>query len=166
MKKLFLVRHAKSSWDYSELSDFERPLNQRGKRDSPFMAKLLSQQGVNPDLIISSPANRAITTAKYFCDPLDYKFQNLQIEPELYEATGNEILDIIADCDNKHKSLMLFSHNPGLTDLADQLSDKPIENIPTCGVVAFSLNINKWDEINKNNSKVIFFEYPKKYFKK
>ena len=165
MRKLFLVRHAKSSWDYNELTDFERPLNKRGRRDAPFMAKLLSQQGVSPDLIISSPANRAVTTARYFCEPLNYSFPNLVLEPKLYEASGDEILDVVCETDNSFKNVMVFSHNPGLTDLADKLSDKPIDNIPTCGIVAFSLKIESWDELNSHNSEVIFYEYPKKYFK-
>ncbi|RPI71769.1 MAG: histidine phosphatase family protein [Ignavibacteriales bacterium] len=165
MKKLFLIRHAKSSWDFSELTDFERPLNKRGRRDAPFMAKLLAQQGVSPDLIISSPATRAITTARYFCEPLSYSFHNLTLEPRLYGASVDEIIDVICNIDNTYSNLMLFSHNPGLTDFADQLSDKPINNIPTCGIVAFSFNIDSWNEINNDSSEILFFEYPKKYFK-
>jgi phosphohistidine phosphatase len=165
MKKLFLVRHAKSSWDYNELTDFERPLNKRGRRDAPFMAKLLSKQGVSPEVIISSPANRAITTARYFCDLLNYSFQNIVLEPKLYEASGEEILDVVFNIKDSVNNIMLFSHNPGLTDLADNLSAKPIDNIPTCGIVAFSFNIQSWEKINNNNSEMVFFEYPKKYFK-
>jgi phosphohistidine phosphatase len=165
MKKLFLIRHAKSSWDFSELSDFERPLHKRGRRDAPFMAKLLSQQGVSPDLIISSPANRAVTTARYFCEPLNYNFHNLYLEPGIYEASGEEILDVIRNTGNSFNSIMLFLHNPGLTDLANMLSSKSINNIPTCGIVSLSFNIDDWNQISSQNSEIIFFEYPKKYFK-
>lgn len=165
MKKLFLVRHAKSSWDYSDLTDFERPLNKRGRRDAPFMARLLAQQGVSPEMIISSPASRAATTARYFCESLNLSFHDISLEPKLYEASADDILNVIYGIDNSFKSIMLFSHNPGLTDLADLLLDKPIDNIPTCGIVAIGFNINSWDQISNNNSEILFFEYPKKYFK-
>jgi phosphohistidine phosphatase len=165
MKKLFLVRHAKSSWDYDELTDFERPLNKRGKRDAPFMAKLLSQQGVSPDLIVSSPANRAVSTARFFCDSFSYNFHNLFLEPKLYEASSDEILDVVQEIGNTFNNIMLFAHNPGLTDFANRLSDKSIDNIPTCGIISLSFNAESWDEINNHNSEIIFFEYPKKYFK-
>jgi len=165
MKKLLLVRHAKSSWDYNELTDLERPLNKRGRRDAPFMAKVLSQQGFSPDLLISSPANRAVTTAKFFCEYLNFHFKNVKIESKLYDATSDEIMEVICGVKNSFNNIMLFSHNPGLTELADHLSDKPIDNIPTCGIVAFGFNITSWEQINNNNSKLLFYEYPKKYFK-
>jgi phosphohistidine phosphatase len=165
MKKLFLVRHAKSSWNYSELSDFERPLNKRGRRDASFMAKLLSQQGVSPDKIVSSPANRAVTTALFFCDPLSYNFDDISLKAKLYEASSEEILDVIRNLDNSFNDVMLFAHNPGLTDLANNLIDNSIDNIPTCGIVSLNLKIKSWEEINPKNSEKIFFEYPKKYFK-
>jgi len=165
MKKLFLVRHAKSSWDYNELTDFERPLSKRGRRDAPFMAKLLSQQGVSPDLIVSSPANRTVATARYFCESFNYNFDELFLEPKLYEASSDEILNVVQEIGNSFINVMLFSHNPGLTDFANRLSDKSIDNIPTCGIVSLSFKAESWDEINNQNSEIIFFEYPKKYFK-
>src|SRR3990172_9356587 len=97
MKTLYLVRHAKSSWKDVGLSDFERPLNKRGKKDAPFMAKLLRQQKIKPDLIISSPANRASATARIFCETLNYPFEDLLLEPRLYEASSHEILEIVKD---------------------------------------------------------------------
>src|SRR4030066_387004 len=136
MKKLFLVRHAKSSWDYNELSDFERPLSKRGRRDAPFMAKLLSQQGVSPDLIVSSPANRAVATARYFCESFNYNFDDLFLEPKLYEASSEEILNVVQEIGDSFNNVMLFSHNPGLTDFASRLAEKSVDNIPTCGIVS------------------------------
>lgn len=165
MKKLFLVRHAKSNWNYEELTDFERPLNKRGRRDAQFMSKLLAQQGINTDLIISSPANRAITTAKYFCDQLDYAFGNILIEPKLYEAGSDSILSVIQNIRNSYKNIMLFAHNPGLTDLTNRLVSKTIDNVPTCGIVSLNFKIDSWNEIGKDNSELVFFEYPKKHFK-
>jgi phosphohistidine phosphatase len=165
MKKLFLVRHAKSSWDDHNLSDFERPLNKRGRRDAPFMAKLISQQGLSPDLIISSPANRAVTTARFFSETFNYKFDELFLEPRLYEASGEDLLDVIYEIGNSFTNVMMFAHNPGLTDLANILTGKRIDNIPTCGIVSIGFNVDLWEEINSQNSELIFFEYPKKYFK-
>lgn len=165
MKKIFLVRHAKSSWKDQKLSDFERPLNKRGKRDAPFMAKLLAQQGVNPELIITSPANRAITTSKYFCEELGFPFKNVIIEPKLYMASSDQFFDIIRNLNNECSSAMIFSHNPGLTEFNNILASKSIDNIPTCGIVSISSDVKYWSEIDSSNCKSVFFEYPKKYFK-
>ncbi len=164
MKKLFLIRHAKSSWDYSDLTDFERPLNKRGKRDAPFMAKLLAKQGFSPDLIISSPANRAITTARFFAESLGYLFDKIFIEPKLYEASRDEILEIVMEIIDLYDNVMLFAHDPGLTDFANKLIGNNIDNIPTCGIVSINFKIESWGEINSKNSEMMFFEYPKKYF--
>lgn len=165
MKKLFLVRHAKSSWDNEELTDFERPLNKRGRRDAQFMPKILIQQGVNLDLIITSPANRAITTAKYFCESLSYFFNNIRVEPKLYGAGNEDILSVIQNIDNSFSNIMLFAHNPGLTDLTNDLINKKIDNVPTCGIVTLISKIDSWDGLSKDNTELVFFEYPKKYFK-
>jgi phosphohistidine phosphatase len=165
MKRLFLVRHAKSSWKDNHLSDFERPLSKRGRRDAPFIAKLLAQQGVSPELIVSSPANRAVATARFFCDSFNYKFENIFLEPKLYEASSEEIFNVLQVLDNSFNNVMLFAHNPGLTDLANKLSDKPVDNIPTCGIVSLNFTAESWGEINNENSEILFFEYPKKYFK-
>jgi phosphohistidine phosphatase len=165
MKKLFLIRHAKSSWNYEKLTDFERPLNKRGRRDAQFMPKILTQKGINPDLVITSPANRAITTAKYFCNSLGYFFDNICVEPKLYGAGNDAILDVIQNIDNSFNNVMLFAHNPGLTDLTNSLVKKRIDNVPTCGIVCLNLRIDSWNELGKDNGELIFFEYPKKYFK-
>jgi phosphohistidine phosphatase len=165
MKELFLIRHAKSSWDYDELTDFERPLNKRGRRDAQFMPKILTQQGVNPDLVITSPANRVITTAKYFCESLGYPFDNIWVEPKLYAAGNDTILSVIQNIATSFNNVMLFAHNPGLTDLTNDLANKRIDNVPTCGIVCLNLRIDSWNELGKDNGELIFFEYPKKYFK-
>jgi phosphohistidine phosphatase len=165
MKKIFLVRHAKSSWDSPELSDFERPLNKRGKRDAPFMAKLLARQGVSPDIIITSPANRAITTARYFCEELGFSFSNVFIEPKLYMADSDHLLEILKELNDKFSNVMVFSHNPGLTDFANYLVGKGIDNIPTCGILSINSKVEAWNDLSPNNCNIISFEYPKKYFK-
>jgi phosphohistidine phosphatase len=164
MKNLFLVRHAKSSWKQKKLSDLERPLNERGKRDAPFMGKLLSRQKIKPEIMISSPANRAVSTAKIFCDELDFPFEKVKIIPGLYMADSEELLDIIGDTDGNADAVMIFSHNPGLTDLYNRLSDQYIENIPTCGIAGIRFDEITWKELKDKSGHLLFFEYPKKYF--
>jgi phosphohistidine phosphatase len=165
LKKLYLVRHAKSSWDNTAQRDFDRPLNNRGKRDAPFMGNMISKKGVKPDLIISSPAIRAFTTAKYFADELNYPVKEIIREENLYEASVSDILSIISGIDDKNESLMVFSHNPGLTDFSNFISDKQIDNIPTAAVVSLILKTEHWNGIDKKTCTLEFFEYPKKYFK-
>ena len=119
MKTLTLVRHAKSSWKDRRLSDRERPLNKRGEHDAPMMGKRLVDAGIRPSLIISSPAVRAWATAKVFAKDLGYPIEFLQREDDLYLASVDNMLDAIATQSSSFNSLMLFSHNPGLTDFAN-----------------------------------------------
>ncbi len=162
MKTLYLVRHAKSSWKQPELTDYERPLNNRGINDAPLMGKILSGKGITPDLIISSPAKRAAVTAKIISSAIGYPEKNIEFNNNIYDATGGELLKIISQTDNNYNSIMIFAHNPGLTILQNNLSDRFIDNIPTCGVVALQLG-NSWNKAEINSAKFIFFEYPKKY---
>ena len=162
MKTLYLVRHAKSSWKQPKLSDFERPLNKRGKNDAPFMGKLLYNKGVNPELVISSPAKRASTTAKIIASEINYPEEKIVFDKNIYEATGRRLLEIISGAEEKYNSIMLFGHNPGLTVLHNNLSNHFIDNIPTCGVVALKFKTT-WNEVKLNAADFIFFEYPKKH---
>jgi phosphohistidine phosphatase len=164
MKKLFLVRHAKSSWKNNAISDFERPLNKRGRRDAPFMGKLLAQQGVQPNLIISSPANRTSATAKFFCEEINYSFNEVLLEPKLYLADSDQIMEVLRSIDDRFTQIMLFAHNPGITELSNLLTGHRIDNIPTCGIVSLKLTAESWEDLGSNSCEFIFFEYPKKYF--
>ncbi|MEJ2053910.1 MAG: histidine phosphatase family protein [Calditrichaceae bacterium] len=163
MKSLLLVRHAKSSWQYPGLTDFERPLNKRGHRDAPFMGELLLKRNAVPDLIISSPATRAITTARYFAENMKYSLEKIRTDERLYDASVNDITKVIYETDNTVESLMIVSHNPGLTETADRLSGKIFENIVTSAVMAIQFDAESWDKINSKNADVEFYEYPKKY---
>jgi phosphohistidine phosphatase len=163
MKKLFLVRHAKSSWDYPGLTDFERPLSKRGHRDAPIMGKKLKEKNIIPDLIISSPATRAITTARYFAESMDYPMENINIDERLYEAGPADIIAVISDVDDSVHSLMLISHNPGLMEAADQLTGKVIENIVTSAIFSIEFDTDSWKNISKKNAGIGFYEYPKKH---
>jgi phosphohistidine phosphatase len=161
MKILYLVRHAKSSWKFPDLDDFERPLNKRGKRDGPVMGKFLRDKDILPDLLISSPAVRAKKTAKIIAENLAYSKNRINFDHEIYEASTKGLLKLISEINDKHNSVMLVGHNPSMTYIANTLSNRRIDNIPTCGIVCFELNITAWKEISENCGKLIFFEYPK-----
>ena len=155
-KILYIARHAKSSWDNMSLSDFERPLNARGKRDAPFMAELLQNKGIKPDLILSSPAKRAKKTAKHYHETLGGE---LRFDARIYEASSLTLYHLVQEALQNVDSVMIVGHNPGLTALNDMLSDKSIYNIPTSGVVGISFE----NGTTEDQGKALFFEYPKKY---
>jgi len=131
-KTLYIARHAKSSWDDMTLSDFERPLNKRGERDAPFMAQLLKAKSIQADLILSSPANRAMTTAKFYHETLGGE---LRFDERIYEATAMGLFYLAQEMFEKYNSVMIVGHNPGLTELNDMLCDSAIYNIPTAAVI-------------------------------
>lgn len=163
MKELILIRHAKSSWSNPLLEDFERPLNKRGAKNAPFMAKILKQKEVNPDLIISSPSKRTKDTLDFFIKEFDYKGEII-FEESIYEAPYINILKVIKNIDDKHKTIFLIGHNPGLNDLSNFLLGEFKDNIPTCGTVKIDFDVKSWKDIGKENSKLVFFEFPKKYY--
>ncbi|TXI68380.1 MAG: histidine phosphatase family protein [Cyclobacteriaceae bacterium] len=162
MKTLYVIRHAKSSWDEPLLADFDRPLNKRGKHDAPKMGKRLRHLQVVPDLLLSSPAERALTTCLIIAEEVGYAKSKIKTDKKLYHADDAQILNVVQSLDNKFATVWIFGHNPGLTDFVNLLADADIDNIPTCGVVACSLNISSWDEANSGKGSVTFFDYPKK----
>ena len=163
MKKLFLIRHAKSSWEDHLLSDFERPLSDRGKKDAPTIGDILKSKKIVPELVISSPARRAIKTAKIFCEILGYPIDDIIQHKSIYEATTRDLMNIISGIDDKVNTVLMFGHNPGFTVLANLLSDKYIDNMPTSSVAGFELNLNSWKDIGVGCGNLILFEYLKKY---
>ena len=162
MKNLCLLRHAKSSWKLRSLDDFDRPLNNRGIRDAPFMGEILLKKNISPELIISSPALRAITTAKIIAEKLKYSFSNIRKDKKIYQASTLDLLNVIKQTNNKLKFLMLVGHNPGITYLINLISDKRLDNLPTAGIVCLKKEVDSWEEIDDKWS-FEFIEYPKKY---
>jgi len=162
MKTLYILRHAKSSWEDPDLDDFQRPLNDRGKKDAPRMGKRLRKENVSPDLICSSPANRALATAQLVAGELGYKTKSIHEEPKLYHAGGDTILDVLHSLSDSHKAVMVVGHNPGLTEFANDLLNEEINNIPTAGFVSARLNINQWKEAHWGCGEMVLYEYPKK----
>jgi phosphohistidine phosphatase len=161
MKKLYLVRHAKSSWKHPDLDDFERPLSKRGKRDGPIMGRFLRDKDILLDILISSPAVRAKKTAKIIAKNLAYSKNKIKFDHDIYEASTKDLLIIFSNINDKHNTVMLVGHNPSMTYLANMLASCRIDNIPTCGIVCIELNITSWKEISENCGELIFFEYPK-----
>lgn len=162
-KQLYLIRHAKSSWSNHDLKDIERPLNKRGKRDAPLMGGLLKKQGIVPDAIISSPAVRAITTARIIGEALEVKEALIYQEPQIYEATVNEMLSLIGSISDDFGCVLMFGHNPTFTYLANHFGYE-LDNLPTCGVIALETTANSWTEITEHNTKVVRVDYPKMHF--
>jgi len=164
MKKLYLIRHAKSSWDDPGLSDFERQLNQRGKRDAPFMAKLLKKEKAKPELFISSSAVRALTTAQVFAETFDYPVEKIFSTEDIYETGLKELETVVQNIDDGFSSVFLFGHNMAITSFANHLGNKFISNMPTCSIVGIKFNSTSWKEIERGTGETFLFEYPKKYF--
>ena len=160
MKKLILVRHAKSSWKNPALSDFNRPLNKRGKRDAPYMGKKLREKGIKPELIIASPAVRAKKTAFTIAEEIEYPRNKIIFDDSIYEASPSELLEMIRHCNHQFNSIMIIGHNPGLTMLNNHLTNHYIDNIPACGVVGIKFN-SSWENVDLRTGKFLFFLYPK-----
>ena len=161
-KTLLLVRHAKSSWDDITLPDFDRPLNKRGKKDAPKMAKRLKDKKIDIDAFISSPAKRAKKTAEFFIEEFDRDEKEIILAPALYHAAIDDFYQTIYDADDKFKSIALFSHNPGITTFANEIVKDKIDNMPTCSVLAVEIDINNWSEFKDATKEFWFFDYPKK----
>lgn len=161
MKKLFIVRHAKSSWDDPDLDDFDRPLNKRGKRNAPEIGKRLAMRGVFPDLIITSPAKRAAATARRIAEAIAYPNKKIIKDDSFYHGSIQDVIGVVQKLDDQINSLMIFGHNPGLTDLANYLSGADIYNIPTCGVVEIDFDFNSWKMLGSKEGKLVKFDFPK-----
>ena len=150
MKRLGLLRHAKSSWDNPGLTDFDRPLNKRGLRDAPRMGALLRERGVCPQRIISSTANRARTTAE------------LAARDELYHASASTMLEVLADLGNGADEVILVAHNPGITSLANRIAtDARIDNLPTAGFFYVEADVSRWEDLASDGGRLLFFVAPK-----
>ena len=160
MKTLFLIRHAKSSWDQENLNDIDRPLNERGRANAPLMAKRATSWGT-PGLILCSPAKRARETVKHM-QPHWFPKKDVKIEPALYEGTASEVLDLIASTDDDFESIALFFHNPTITHLNQLLSGSMTVHFPTCAISCLKFDGNYWNELEVASCSLINFDFPKK----
>lgn len=148
MKTLFILRHAKSSWDFPDLSDFERPLNKRGKKAAPFMGKLMQEKNLVPDLIISSPAERAKQTAKLVRESAEFDVET-RFDERIYEASSHSLMYLVSEIDDEADSVMIVGHNPGFENLAGVLSGERYR-MPTAALAVIDLEIKNWSDIAAN----------------
>jgi phosphohistidine phosphatase len=162
MKSLLLVRHAKSSWDSNALTDFERPLNERGNRDAPLMAARLLERKVKIDGWVSSPANRALTTAKHFAKAYGVGDKNILTIPELYHAPPSVFYSVITSrLSDDWQTAVIFSHNPGITEFVNLLGVARVDNMPTCGILGLHADIERWRDFRDGKKHFWLFDYPK-----
>ncbi len=162
MKTLYLVRHAKSSWENANLSDHDRPLNHRGERDAPRMGKRLRTRKPQPEMIVSSSAVRAETTATILATEIGYPTSDISIDERLYGAEPKDVVSIIGELDDALACAMLVGHNPTFTTLVNALGGCDLDNMPTCGVAVLTFPTDAWKKIAKVQGKLVEFEYPKK----
>jgi phosphohistidine phosphatase len=163
VKTLYIIRHAKSSWADPLQDDFDRKLSDRGKRDAPRMGKRLKEKDVVPGLMLSSPAKRAFSTARRIGKILKYEKGKIKTDDRLYHADEETILSVVRELKDKYDVVMLYGHNPGLTDFVNsfQTGELDIDNLPTCGIVAFRLDIESWKDAAWGKGRILFFDYPK-----
>lgn len=162
MRRLTLLRHAKSSWEDPELDDFDRPLNPRGLRALPDMGRRLARRGDRPDLIVSSPALRAISTARGIAREIGYRDDRILQTQDLYLASAAGILTVLKGVDDRHGHAMIVGHNPGFTDLANRLGEIRIDNMPTASMLCVDFPQDHWSDIEPGDAKFVYFDYPKK----
>jgi phosphohistidine phosphatase len=165
MKTIVLIRHAKSDKKTKKkIRDIERPLNKRGMRDAPVMGKVLRNL-ITPELILTSPATRALRTAQIIASEYHINGNTIQSNPELYLESKSTLLKAIRQLNNTYNTVFIVGHNPGLTDLINYLSLETIDNLPTSGAFAISFDTDSWDNIDTGSGKLLFYEYPKKHRK-
>jgi phosphohistidine phosphatase len=161
MKNLLIIRHAKSSWDNITQQDFDRPLNDRGTRDAPVMAKRLLKRDIEIDAFVSSPANRALSTATYFAETYEKKQKHIIQVETLYHAEVTTFYKVVSELEDDLKTVAIFSHNPGITEFVNSLTTSRIDNMPTCGIFAVKADIKKWKDFASATKEFWFFDYPK-----
>jgi len=161
MKKLVIIRHAKSDWEDTSLDDFDRPLNKRGLKDAPIMGKILKTKELIPDIIISSPALRARTTAELIAKEVNYT-KNITPNQYIYEAYVNMLIEIVNTLVDTAETVFLVGHNPGVSALAYMLCDLK-ENIPTSATVEIDFDCDSWMDVSKENATLISYDFPKNH---
>lgn len=161
MKELLIIRHAKSSWNNAFSGDFERPLNDRGHRDAPRMAEKMKLRGVNIQAFLSSTANRALTTATYFAEAYGKTKNDILLFPQLYHAPELVFYKVIKTIPSEINTAAVFSHNPGITEFVNGLTETRIDNMPTCAIFAIQIESDSWEDFSTAKKRFWFFDYPK-----
>ncbi len=161
-RHLTLIRHAKSSWDEPGIKDRDRPLNARGERDAPEMGQRLRARGARPTLILTSPATRARRTALIIAREIGYPQEFLQREEDLYLATPDQVIEVLARQESSFRDVIVCGHNPGLTELANRLTGAGIDNVPTTGVVVIALDLKRWADLAGASGELLLFDFPRR----
>lgn len=156
MKKIVFIRHGKSSWSHN-LPDIERPLKKRGVKDGKLISEVFKNQQFSPDLVFSSPANRANSTCKLFLKTLNISKSKEIIVDDLYDFAGQKVIRFIQNLDDNLENVMLFGHNYAFTSLVNALGDKYIDNLPTTGLVLIEFETNTWKDLSNGVSKMMLF---------
>lgn len=164
-KTLFLVRHAKSSWKEAGLDDRDRPLNKRGKEDAPKMGRHLAKEGVRPELITSSPAVRALKTARTIAAGLGLRKSDVMANERLYAFGVSGVLEVLRELDDGLDTVMVVGHNPAVTGLVNELSGGGVDNVPTCGVAELRFKTGSWADIGAGKGELVKLHYPKKLWR-
>ena len=159
MKTIYLLRHAKSSWDDASLSDFERPLNERGLNTAPFMGEVITRRGYKPALVITSPAKRAATTAELVKESAGLNAE-LRSDHRIYEASPNTLRTVAAETDDDVDSVMLVGHNPGMEGFVRYLTGR-VEPMPTAALAVIELSIDSWKALDADCGKIVEIIRPK-----
>ena len=161
MKTLYLLRHAKSSWSFDELSDQERPLNDRGRDDAPLMGRALAKRHICPDAVVSSPAVRAMSTAVLVAREMKFPHEKITVEPGIYGADVDDLLSIVKGLPDAAGSVLLVGHNPTITETANRLSPSALNEMPTAAVVCLRFSCERWEEVGRVNAEFYFYDYPR-----
>ncbi len=161
MKRLTLIRHAKSSWKDPDREDFDRPLAKRGKNDALIMGRRLVEWGERPSLIVSSPAKRALATMKRIVGAMGVTDKSIVRDERLYHPGCHELLDFVRGIEETHGDVILCGHNPGFTDFCNFVADSHIDNLPTCGVVSLDFAVDSWKEISESSGRIRYCDFPR-----
>lgn len=161
-RKLFIIRHAKSSWDHPGLDDIDRPLADRGIRNAGEMAERLLARGLVPELLLTSPANRAMNTALIMSKIWGLDPEDLQIHEALYDAHISDIAGVVSGVPAEIAKLAIFGHNPSFTSYPNRFLKSPLDNLPTAGIVVVTLESKKWGGIDRKHVMECYVDYPKR----
>jgi phosphohistidine phosphatase len=152
MKTIYIVRHAKSSWDYDGIQDFDRPLSKRGIEDAYLVSQNLTTKIERPDILVTSFANRALHTAMIFAENLKFPFNNLFIKKSLYNFSDGYLAKTIMALDDAYDSAMIFSHEHGISAFVNKFGNKNIELLPTSGILGIKFDISHWKNLKKGET--------------
>ena len=161
MKTLYIVRHAKSSWEYEGVKDIDRPLKKIGINDAYLISNVIQKKISSPDVFISSCANRALHTAMIFSYAFNYPLANLKISKSLYSFSDGYLIKTVKALDDGFDSAIIFSHDHGISDFVNKFGNKYLYHVPTCGVVGIKFENNHWKNIKSGETFLI--EFPKHY---